>query len=703
MSGYKPVFPNEDVYEAAMAADKFRDPASPGFRGSASTQGKPRASFRSSVALIPTPGVHSQRPPKYEPWLLKLWVVITGSMLMMGIAIALEVALQISQDRGGIAVPQKNVFSFASTQFLTSFFPTLLMIPLVYLIQTCDWNVRWWQPYVLLSTGNRLAEETLLLDYVPLDRVSILLKAFKFKHVLIIFSTFTALGAYVLQPLAGSLFSIRQLPSTHDSTADSIRVIGLSPDLGDLNAFASSAGFAEAAGDYIHEPPFIHAGWATAEFVFPANNYLNGSVAVNTTAIQTDVHCANPISTTVNTNVATNFSISGVSVDGCAGGPAFFDPDNAAQQYGVLNVPNCGSNAPANASFEPVMFWYYHVKADGTHEGRTVFCTPQLQLFDVMAYADLSSGALTGVQTLDNYPKPNNVSGTPLNGNVFNGLIFAQSSDTNIQARATSIKSGIPNAIFRGASQNSSGLQAVFDDQDAFTNLTTTVYTQYLALAAKSIYFLPADNQVFSRVTQLVPRLWIEYVLLSPSSRISRPKLIKPTTHLPRPLTTHFLAAILILESLTILYIHILHHRARRLVYLSHAPGSIGTVLSQTAHSGFGELLLPYDDAARMKRKLKGLRFRLDQRTGAIVVDDQVMQYAPGQEPRPHDETMMKLVGQQRAGVGAGASTSNEDYKGDGAEVEYHPVPPAGDMHVPSLQYAPGTKFDGNQRPYADA
>ncbi|KAA1470826.1 hypothetical protein DENSPDRAFT_836724 [Dentipellis sp. KUC8613] len=677
MSGYKPVYPNEDVYEAAMAADKFTDPASPGFRGSASSQGKPRASFRSSVALIPTPGVHSERPPKYEPWLLKLWVVITGSMLMMGIAIALEIALQISQDRGGISVPQKNVFSFASTQFLTSFFPTLLMIPLVYLIQTCDWNVRWWQPYVLLSTGNRRAEETLLLDYVALNRFTILFNAYKFKHTLIMFSTFAALGAFVLQPLAGSLFSVRQLPSTHDSTADSIRVIGLSPDAWDLNAFASSAGFAEAAVfNGLPDAPFIHGGWATAEFVFPVGSYLNGSVGVNTTAIQTNVNCANPLNTTLNTSVATNFSISGTSVDGCPGGPAFFDPDNAAQQYGVVSVPNCGSNAPSNSSFQPVMFWYYHVKADGTHEGRTVFCTPRLQLFDVMAYADLSSGALTGVQTLDNYPKPNNVTGAPLDGNTYNGLFFAPSTDTNVQARATSIKSGIPNAIFRGAAQNSSGLQAVFDDPTGFMNLTSNVYTQYLALAAKSIYFLPTDNQVFSRVTQLVPRLWIE------------------------PLTTHFLAAILILESLTILYIHISHHRARRLVYLTHAPGSIGTVLSQTAHSGFGELLLPYDDAARMKRKLRGLRFRLDQRTGAIVVDDQVVQYAPGQEPRPHDETMMKLVGQRRAsgaGVGASGSGSGEDVKGDGAHVEYRPVLPAGDLQATPLQY------DGAQRPYKDA
>ena len=41
-----------------------------------------------------------------------------------------------------------------------------------------------------------------------------------------------------------------------------------------------------------------------------------------------------------------------------------------------------------------------------------------------------------------------------------------------------------------------------------------------------------------------------------------------------------------------------------------------------TAHSGFGELLYPYDDKATMRRKLANLRFSLDQRTGAIVADE---------------------------------------------------------------------------------
>jgi hypothetical protein len=68
---------------------------------------------------------------------LRFWFVTLGCVLLGGIGIALEVARVISKDNGGTSrasydpqrrsvdppkgfyVPQKNVFSFASIQFLT--------------------------------------------------------------------------------------------------------------------------------------------------------------------------------------------------------------------------------------------------------------------------------------------------------------------------------------------------------------------------------------------------------------------------------------------------------------------------------------------------------------------------------------------------------------------------------------------------------
>ena len=67
---------------------------------------------------------------------------------------------------------------------------------------------------------------------------------------------------------------------------------------------------------------------------------------------------------------------------------------------------------------------------------------------------------------------------------------------------------------------------------------------------------------------------------------------------------------------------HNSHKHARRNLWLTARPGSIAASVALTSRSGFGELLLPYDDRATMSRKLTGLRFYLDQRTGAILADD---------------------------------------------------------------------------------
>jgi hypothetical protein len=110
-----------------------------------------------------------------------------------------------------------------------------------------------------------------------------------------------------------------------------------------------------------------------------------------------------------------------------------------------------------------------------------------------MAFAALNNNSLTNVTTIDNYPKANNVSGPPLNGVPYNGqvfsvlsiylshdglcrLIFDASPDVNVQSRANSIRSGIPNAIFRQAEQAPAGLQSVFQNPNGFLGYTEQIY-----------------------------------------------------------------------------------------------------------------------------------------------------------------------------------------------------------------------------------
>ncbi len=100
------------------------------------------------------------------------------------------------------------------------------------------------------------------------------------------------------------------------------------------------------------------------------------------------------------------------------------------------------------------------------------------------------------------------------------------------------------------------------------------------------------------------------------------------------------------------LVLHYLHFRQRRDIYLAHCPGSIASAVALTAHSGFGELLVPYDDEAAISRALAPFRFRLDSRTGAIVVDDSSVKYGGEMPLQPaREETMMTLINGKDAGL----------------------------------------------------
>jgi hypothetical protein len=75
-------------------------------------------------------------------------------------------------------------------------------------------------------------------------------------------------------------------------------------------------------------------------------------MAVNTTGIRTDINCAIPSQLTVAPSATGVSTVSATSVDGCSL-TATFNPNNAAQQFGVVNVPNCVVNT-TDPAFQPV-------------------------------------------------------------------------------------------------------------------------------------------------------------------------------------------------------------------------------------------------------------------------------------------------------------------------------------------------------------
>jgi hypothetical protein len=135
---------------------------------------------------------------------------------------------------------------------------------------------------------------------------------------------------------------------------------------------------------------------------------------------------------------------------------------------------------------------YFHLKSDGTPQAQTIFCAPSIKASIVEVSANLNNGSLYSVVALSDsltaaYP---GLISQPYNGSVAlqmyftrflsivypTRVIFPSNNNTFIQARATTVRSGVPSAIFRFAAQMTNGLQSTFDLPNGFLDITKTVY-----------------------------------------------------------------------------------------------------------------------------------------------------------------------------------------------------------------------------------
>ncbi|KAJ7709721.1 hypothetical protein B0H17DRAFT_915537, partial [Mycena rosella] len=594
------------------------------------------------------------------PITLRNWVVAVVVITLTSLAVAIEVAVAISERNGGLPTAQRNVFTGVSPRFLTSFFPTLLVAGLLLVWQSSDKSYKELQPYIVLARGNVTAAEGLLHNYVSFrflryDLYATIVKAIKFRHFLILLSTITTLVGSLLQPLAGSVLQVQQLPqTTNGMIVHSNKTLGLTPDVLELNAFLAAAGYADAAVFHdLTDPPFIHGGWSVAEFQLPTGPVLNATLFVNTTAIQTKANCEIPQTSTLSTPDTSNFTIQATNSAGCSGNVTFHpNSTSSSTQYGVISLPDCGG--ASEVQFQPVMFWFFHRKADDiqTPQGASVFCNPAIQAFNVITETDLNNASIIGITQLNNVMTSNNVTGANLNGQAFNSLKFPDSNDTFVQARAISISAGVSGAIFRFASQLPGGVQPIFDDPSGFLNITNQVYTQHLSISAKSIYFVDAQTDAPAKMVSLAPRLVMD---VFPS---------------------HALAGVLLFIAISALGIHIAHSRHRRRFFLAASPQSIAHVIAMSHHAKFGEKLYPYDDDDTLALKLAGLTFGLDPRTGAIVADRDLGPIkAPVGGVTPYNLDDARL----RASTSALSDTTMGTYSDEGQSQTARLIPPVAD------------------------
>ncbi|KAG8804252.1 hypothetical protein FRC17_006014, partial [Serendipita sp. 399] len=300
--------------------------------------------------------------------------------------------------------------------------------------------------------------------------------------------------------------------------------VGLNANAATLEGFASAAGFAETDSRYkIGRPPFVWQEWAVDEFQVtrlyfrcrPTSFISNGTMQANTTGIEQEPNCVKA----ANVNLAqsgTNLRLTG-SWNGC---PVSLDIDDQDEDvvFGVDAVANCTSadinNLPAPV--RPVFFWVVSKKttyASGGAPAALVFCTPKLSVHDVTVTVNLATGELINVMHIEGDGEHATFgTGPPLNGQTWNGVqhdLTGADADTQLRAEITRLQLSQSVAVL--LQKEKDGLETVLANTDKVVEVVSNRYALYLALSARSNYFVTdqSGSNVLVQITEIQERLWL--------------------------------------------------------------------------------------------------------------------------------------------------------------------------------------------------
>ncbi|PVG03762.1 hypothetical protein CPB86DRAFT_778862, partial [Serendipita vermifera] len=528
-------------------------------------------------------------PPKWVPKPLRTGLTVFVIVFMLALAIIVEVLLAVCQKQNGFHF--RGIEQPGASNFLRSFVPVLITVPLTQYWVRSNEDVLRLHPYVIASQGNAPAQTTVLLDYLGLGKRRSFFKAIKFRHGIILTSIFITLLTLLFQPLTAGLFLIRPTQFEFWSNVNMVSVLGLRPDYSDLNAFAAAAGYAQAAAMHgLGDPPFVWEG-----FSMPSINVStihteiskNGTVFVKSVATQTDPRCVAANVGPIIQQANGSYVFEG-SYNGCKA-TVVSDP-NAREHFGVLLVDGCNVNGvEPEDRFKPIMFWFF---SPSLPAASMVFCSPVVEIYSVMANISIVDNVLQNVQVLERWDGVSNVtSGAPLNGLALNGMFFGTPADQFIAARNTVIQSCLPGSIFRLANDKV-GIDSAI--RTGLLEWTVDRYQQYLAMSAQSNYFMQIDQGAPARFVVYQLRLWLD------------------------PYITHIFAGVFAFTALLAAIFAVVHARKRRALYLAGPVGTIASAISLTNRSRFGEQLTPLDTEEDMEKKLGGLKFGFNKSTWQI-------------------------------------------------------------------------------------
>uniref|UniRef100_A0A0W0FJG3 Uncharacterized protein n=1 Tax=Moniliophthora roreri TaxID=221103 RepID=A0A0W0FJG3_MONRR len=546
---------------------------------------------------------------KYEhgktwiPLPLRPWFWLTFVVILILLAIGLEVALHLSNKNNGFAVrgdptrPQSGVWHYVYTLP-----PVIVAMFIVAMWTWTDIEIKKMQPYVDLVHGDSPPHRSLLLDYTRTNNFVVWIHALSNRHFTVFLASLMLLTSLSFQPLSAALLDVRNVWwSIPDASIPVRSVLGLNNSAvsGDLTSFLASAGFAGATALYdLPQPPFTNGMYTIMEFDFPDVTRNGTTIFANATAIKTEPGCQ-PVSVT-STPLGDGRWVNSLAQDGC--GLTFNVARTGPSLFGV-SVANCTSGNEVGVPLEkrPVVFWFFTYTTTPPSSSATI-CYPRFSLFNVAATIDLGSGNVTKV--VEQGPLNGNFTSQAgdlqqLDGRAFNGIEFPAGNDSTITDRKTAIQLTMPAAIFQRAVESPEGVQGSFS-ANRFVGLSERVYTGYLSLLAKDVYFVPAqgDEQINLGIKTTVRRLFLS------------------------PVATHLLAAGLLAVSIVACCVHIVHRYERRNLRLAHEPGTIASAVSIGGSTHLSSLLNNGQSEEKdMREALGRKKFRIDPKTMKIVME----------------------------------------------------------------------------------
>ncbi|RDB16062.1 hypothetical protein Hypma_003454 [Hypsizygus marmoreus] len=539
----------------------------------------------------------------WVPWPLRPWFWIPFVLILAAGAVGLEIALHFSKKNQGWPTKRDIGDETSVLHYVYTLPPVAVAAILVAMWTWTDIEIKKMQPYVDLVHGDSPPHRSLLLDYTRTNNFIVWTSAASNKHYLVALASLMVVLSLAFQPLAAALLVVKdtwwQEP---DVTLSTLGALGLNQNLqfNELTSFLTAAGYASAAVLYrLADPSFINGPYTVAPFQLPTNLASNGTVFANTTALKSDTGCQ-PASVDMVQNADGNGWTNTARHNDCI--KTFAVDKNTTTLFGT-DTGDCSSALPPQ--FSPVIFWFFTYQPSA--RASATFCYPSFTLWDVNVNVDLASGNLTKVTELRPFSSSSNfsslsanITGAPLFSRAYNGIKFNLTNpDVFVLARQAATQLQLPAAVYQSAVQSSQGLVGSFE-ANRFVELSTDVYQRYLALIAKTVYFLPSSEPITVQVKTIKKRVWLGDTAV------------------------HLLAAAMLLLAFFGTIVHLFHRADRRNLRLRHEPGTIASAVSIGAQTDMGNLLAGRQNAKEMTAALQNKKFRIDPHTMKIVMEGEV-------------------------------------------------------------------------------